>query len=224
MIKHTLYDRYLSPFTRYLLENNPEGRERVPALTDLSRQLGISVTSLREQMEAARELGLVEARPRTGIRRKPYTFLPAVRQSVAYALAETPGRFEAFADLRIHIEESYWYEAAGLLDGDDHTHLVALVEAAESKLNSQPPKIPHDEHRQLHLYIYQKLHNPFVQGLLEAYWDMYEAVGLNVYNDIAYLKKVWDYHHRIVNALKAGNYQSGYKLLREHKLLLEQRA
>ena len=81
----------------------------------------------------------------------------------------------------------------------------ALVDEAEAKLNAKPPQIPHDEHRQLHLSIYAKLNNPFVQGLLEAYWDMYEAVGLNVYNDIAYHKKVWDYHRRIVHAIKAGN-------------------
>ena len=175
-------------------------------------------------MEAARELGLVEAKPRTGIHRKAYSFFPAVRQSLAYSIAVKPDSFEAFSDLRIHIEESYWYEAAELLTGDDHAYLQSLVDRAEEKLSGRPPQIPHDEHRELHLSIYRKMNNPFVLGLLEAYWEMYEAVGLNVYNDIAYLKKVWQYHKRIVSALKAGNYQSGYKLLREHKLLLEQRA
>jgi DNA-binding FadR family transcriptional regulator len=224
MIKQQLQDRYLSDFTRYLLELKPADGGRVPALTELSKTLGISVTSLREQMEAAREIGLVEARPRTGIRRRAYSFLPAVQQSVAFSIADGPERFAAFADLRIHIEESYWYEAAALLTSEDHEHLQELVNAADAKLNSKPPQIPHDEHRELHLFIYRKLDNPFVQGLLEAYWDMYEAVGLNVYNDIAYHVKVWGYHRRIVNAIQAGNLQSGYKLLREHKLLLEQRA
>ncbi len=224
MIKQKLQDNYLSDFTRYLIEHKTGPGGRIPALTDLSKELGISVTSLREQMEAARELGLVEARPRTGIRRRAYSFLPAVSQSVAYGIAEDAQRFQAFADMRIHIEESYWYEAAALLTAGDHAHLQSLVDEAETKLNGHPPSIPHDEHRQLHLFIYVKLNNPFVQGLLEAYWDMYEAVGLNIYNDIEYHKKVWGYHQRIVNAIKAGNLQSGYKLLREHKLLLEQRA
>ncbi|MGB8252542.1 MAG: FCD domain-containing protein [Anaerolineaceae bacterium] len=224
MNKQSLQDRYLSDFTRYLVEQKSSPDERIPALTELSKQLNISVTSLREQMEAARELGLVEARPRTGIRRKAYNFLPAVRQSVAYSIAVKPDSFEAFSDLRIHIEESYWYEAAELLTADDHAYLQSLIDRAESKLSGRPPQIPHDEHRALHLSIYRKLNNPFVMGLLEAYWEMYEAVGLDVYNQLEYLKKVWQYHKRIVAALKAGNYQSGYKLLREHKLLLEQRA
>lgn len=224
MIKQKLQERYLSDFTRYLVDLHESGEERIPALTVLSKQLGISVTSLREQMEAARELGLVEARPRTGIRRKPYRFLPAVRQSLAFALATNKDSFNEFSDLRIHIEESYWYEAAALLTGEDVDLLQALVDAADAKLNGSPPQIPHDEHRRLHLTIYKKLNNPFVDGLLQAYWDMYEAVGLDVYNDIAYLKKVWEFHQRIIDAIKAGNLQSGYKLLREHKLLLEQRA
>ena len=223
MNKQNLQDRYLSDFTRYLVEQKSSPDERIPALTELSKKLNISVTSLREQMEAARELGLVEARPRTGIRRKTYSFLPAVRQSLAYAIAVKPDSFEAFSDLRIHIEESYWYEAAALLTAEDHAYLQSLIDHAENKLSGRPPQIPHDEHRELHLSIYRKLNNPFVMGLLEAYWEMYEAVGLDVYNQLEYLKKVWQYHKRIVAALKAGNYQSGYKLLREHKALLEQR-
>ena len=78
MIKQKLHDHYLSDFTRYLLELKPEDEGRVPALTELSKTLSISVTSLREQMEAAREIGLVEARPRTGIRRQT-VLLPAGR-------------------------------------------------------------------------------------------------------------------------------------------------
>jgi hypothetical protein len=38
-------------------------------------------------------------------------------------------------------------------------------------------------------------------GLLEAYWDAYEAVELNTYADYAYLQEVWRYHERIVEAI-----------------------
>jgi DNA-binding FadR family transcriptional regulator len=80
-----------SEFLDYLAATNYEDvPDQLPTLNDLSKQLGISVARLREQLEVAKALGLVEARPRTGLRRLPYSFLPAVRQSLAYAIEIDP--------------------------------------------------------------------------------------------------------------------------------------
>ena len=62
-----------------------------------------------------------------------------------------------------------------------------------------------------------------VVGLLEAYWDAYEAVELNTYADINYLEEVWDYHARMVEAIIAGDAVYGKQLLIEHMALLSQR-
>ena len=62
----------LSEFLRYLAAHD-EAESGLPTLNDLSRELGIGVAALREQLEVARALGLVEVKPRMGIRRKPYT-------------------------------------------------------------------------------------------------------------------------------------------------------
>jgi len=58
---------------------------------------------------------------------------------------------------------------------------------------------------------------------LEAYWDLYESFGLNVYTDIVYLQKVWTYHKKIVNSILAGDFAAGHLALIEHKDLLLQR-
>ena len=60
-------------------------------------------------------------------------------------------------------------------------------------------------------------------GLLEAYWDAYEAVELNTYADFYYLQQVWDYHERIVEAIVRGDAAQGKQLLIEHMQLLSQR-
>ncbi len=213
-----------SEFMRYLAAGPQDGEERLPPLVDLSRELGVSVASLREQLEVARALGLVEVRPRTGMRRLPYTFRPAVLQSLSYALSSQMDAFAAFSDLRRHIESAFWYEAVSLLKPEDHDAMRRLVSQAKAKLSGRPVQIPQVEHRELHLSIYCRLGNPFVQGLLEAYWDMYEAVGLNLYNDLNYLHRVWNYHSQMVEAIARGDYDQGYRSLREHMNLLEQRS
>jgi DNA-binding FadR family transcriptional regulator len=85
--------------------------ERVPSLDELSVELEVSVSKLREQLEAARTLGLVDVKPRTGIRRKTYSFTPAVTGSLLYAVARDREHFVEFSDLRVRLETAYWREA-----------------------------------------------------------------------------------------------------------------
>lgn len=210
-----------SEFLRVLLKCGPG--ERLPALTELSNETKTSVGKLREQMEVARSLGLVEASPRRGIKRTDYRFTPAVRLSLMVALALDRRHFDAFSSLRAHLEVAFWDEAVALLTQADQERLQALVQAAWNKLNQPRVQIPYLEHRELHLTIFRRLDNPFVLGLLEAYWDAYEAVELNTYADYAYLKEVWLYHEQIVTAICQQEYDVGKQLLIEHMRLLNSR-
>lgn len=213
----------LSEFMHYLARSNGI-KDRLPSLAALSQELDISIATLREQLEVARALGLVEVRPKTGIRKLPYTFTPAVLRSLSYATAVDPAYFfNTFADLRTHIEAAYWQKAITSLGEEDHIYLRSLVTRAFDKLNGSPIEIPHEEHRELHLSIYRRLDNPFVTGILEAYWDAYEAVGLNLYTDIQYLKNVWSYHQRMVEAICHGDITAGYHALLEHADLIHER-
>ncbi|RIK45168.1 MAG: hypothetical protein DCC57_16900, partial [Chloroflexi bacterium] len=152
-----------------------------------------------------------------------YSFLPAVRLSLLTALMLDRSYFDDFSALRVHLETAYWDEAVALLTPEDRAHLRGLVAAAQAKLSQQRIQIPSPEHRELHLTIFRRLNNPFVVGLLEAYWDAYEAVELNTYADIHYLQQVWDYHARIVDAIEAGDIALGKRLLVEHMQLLSHR-
>ena len=212
-----------SEFLQYLAtyENGHEDPDRLPSLGELSAKIGISVPKLREQMEAARHLGLVEARPRTGIRRKPYTF--SVTPSLLYAVALNPDYFCAFSELRNQLEAVFWEEAIKALTSKDHAQLQNCVALAWEKLNGTPIRIPHAEHRTLHLTIFSRIENPFVRGLLEAYWEAYEAVELDSYADYAYLREVWGYHQRIVEAIVHGDIEASRQAFIEHTSLLRHR-
>ncbi len=214
----------ISEFLRYLALH-PEAEGSLPSLNELSRELGISVAGLREQLEVARALGLVEVRPRTGTRRLAYSFAPAVKQSLMYALVLNQSYFQKYSELRTHIENTYWDEAVALLTEDDKRELQNIITHAFEKLSGNPVQVPHEEHRRLHLLIYSRLNNPFVTGLLEAYWEAYESVGLNMYaGGMDYLEKVWGYHKTMVQSICNGNYAAGRKALVTHIDLFSQRA
>jgi DNA-binding FadR family transcriptional regulator len=212
-----------SDFLRYIVTSGYKSGDRIPALGELSDKMGISVNKLREQLEVARSLGIVGVRPRTGIKLEEYDFLPAVRFSLLFALAMDPNYFQAFGALRKNVEASFWIEAVKLLTKEDKRHLQELMRAAWSKLNAPQIQIPHAEHRELHLAIFKRLENPFVKGILEAYWEAYEAIELNLFSDYQYLREVWTYHQRIVDCLVEGKFEEGYELLIEHTHLLRHR-
>jgi DNA-binding FadR family transcriptional regulator len=215
----------LSEFLRYLAQHGDANGQQLPALSKLSRELGVSIASLREQLEVARALGLVEVKPRTGTKRLPYSFAPAIRQSLRYALIVSNEYFLKYSELRKHIESAYWHEAVQLLTELDVRELKTLLIRAKEKLHGNPIQVPHEEHRKLHMAIYQRLENPFVTGLLEAYWDAYEAVGLNVFTGgLSYLEDVWEYHTQMVEAICTKDYEAGYQALIQHTDLLYHRA
>ncbi len=151
-------------------------------------------------------------------------FMSSIKQSMAYSLLIDPNSFQYYADLRSHVEATYWELAASRLQPEDIRAMYAMIERAEKKLHGEPIQIPQGEHKELHLMIYKRLGNPFVIGLLEAYWEMYEAVGLNVYTDYRYLDNVWLYHRHMVDAICEGDLEKGKKLLVEHFNLISQRS
>ena len=213
----------ISEFLRYLATHE-EVENGLPSLKNLSVELGVSLASLREQLEVARALGLVEIKPRLGMRRRDYSFTPAVRQSLGYALALNNEHFRKYAELRNHVESAFWHKAVQKLTEEDKQELQGLVARAWEKLRGTPVRVPHEEHRNLHLKIYSRLENPFVTGILEAYWEAYESVGLNVFaGGYEYLEEVWQYHQEMVEAICNGNFEAGYEALVRHTDLLYHR-
>ncbi len=213
----------LSEFLKYLAALPEDGSQRVPTLADLSHDLGISTATLREQLEVARMMGIVEVRPKTGIRKLDYSFRPAVATSLAYAISQNATNFNHFSDLRKHVEAAYFIEAAQMLTGPEISALQQVVERAQDKIMGNAFQLPKSEHREFHLMVYQHIDNPFVTGILESYWDLYRASGLEMYPDINYLQRIWHYHARIADLIKSRDYAQGLNVLLEHMELIKQR-
>jgi DNA-binding FadR family transcriptional regulator len=213
-------NRLDSPFLKYLVEIEAVPGARLPALSTISDELGISIGKLREQLEVARNLGLVSVRPRLGIQREPFNFANSINGGLLFSLAMGEATFEQYSQLRQVVEVGFWDQAVALLTSEDTLKLHKLVDQAWGKLRGDPIHIPNNEHRQLHLIIFGRLDNPFVQGILAAYWDAYEASELTRFASYAYWVKVWTYHEHIVEALCNNDLEKSRQLLVEHFSLL----
>jgi GntR family transcriptional repressor for pyruvate dehydrogenase complex len=223
MNKKSFFSDKQEEFIDYLIEKQQSPGSAMPSISAISSELGISTACLREQMELARNLGLITTQPRKGIEIQPYSFTPAVIKSLYYAIKTDQSYFEQFSELRNHLERSFFIEAARALTAEDLEELAQLTRTAHEKLQGNPIQLPHEEHRRYHLMIYKGLRNTFLDGLLEAYWDTYELVGLDVYMDLAYHESVWKYHETIIQNLQIGDFDAAYQLLLDHMELIYQR-
>jgi DNA-binding FadR family transcriptional regulator len=212
-----------SKLLQFITQRIKEGRDDLPPIQELSEQLEMSVPTLREQIEALKMLGLLDARPRHGLHIREIDISTGLRQATIIAASIDMKYFYQFSDLRDRIEQAWFISATEKLEQADVDQLEQYVINANAKLHGNPIQIPHREHKELHLSIYKKLDNLFVTGILNTYWTLYEAVGLNLYTDLNYQNKVWEYHNNIVEAIKRKDYQKGLLLLNEHMKLLSER-
>lgn len=210
-------------FLDYLIKFTKGNHREIPPIQEVSRELGLSTASLREQMELAKNLGFISAKPRKGVEILPYQFTPAASKSLYYAVNIDDAYFFQYSELRTHVEKAFFLESAKLLDKEDLARIQRLVDQAFEKLNGNPVRIPHEEHRSYHLSFYAHSENVFLKGVLEAYWDVYEHMGLNLYADLSYLKNVWAYHEKILSLTKSGKFDEAYRMLGTHMEFIYQR-
>jgi len=204
----------------YLIAKTDCNHRSLPSIKQMSLDLKISTANLREHIAFLKTIGVLEAKPRNGIRLLDYQLTPALAKSLFFAVKLDKDVFNKYSDIRNHLEKSFFIEASKCLTSRDNEQLKLLVTRAKEKLLRDPIQIPHQEHREFHLQIYRPLNNIFLIGMLEAYWDTYEMIGLDVYADLSYLKKVWDYHQMILERLADRDYQAGYELLIDHMELI----
>lgn len=193
----------------------------IPSIPELGQELGISTASVREQLEVARCIGIVDIKPRTGIQSKEFSLSQSTTLAMVYGVNVKPELFEQYASMRQQLEMGYWNEAVSLLTKDDIFRLKHLVDLAYSKIMKRPLIIPNDEHREFHLAIYRPLKNEVLNGILETYWDLHNSLNVSYYQDEAYLQNVWDYHRKMVEAIEAREYEKGYNALTIHLQLLK---
>ncbi len=214
-------DKLDSEFLHYLVAYHIDPGDKLPSLNEIGDTLGVGVGKLREELAVARGLGVVSVRPRLGIQREPFDFGEAILPAVLFGLATGETTFAQLSRLRRTLETAFWDEAVVRLTAADRLLLRVLVGRAWAKLRGEPIHIPNAEHRELHLTIFGRLDNPFVHGLLVAYWDAYEASEVTHFMRYQYWLDVWNYHEQIVDALCADDFERGRRLLNEHFALLQ---
>lgn len=199
----------------YLAKIVKEGKS-IPSIAQLGKELGLSNATVREQLEVARQLQLVEVKTKTGIQVSPFSISPAICLTSKYGIEINPELVWDLLSVRQHLELAYWQEAVVRLSSEDVEMLGSIVDSAMAKIGKRPLVAPIQEHRDFHLSIYRPLNNVYLNGILESYWDLFHDSEIRLYNDQTSLENVWNYHQKIYQAIASKQYDVGYQALKTH--------
>lgn len=195
------------------LADASKNKQEIPSIAELSNILGISVASVREQLEVARQLGFVEVKPRTGIQKKPFSLLPLLNLGMKYGMQCEPKLIHDYAEVRRQLELGYWETACHLISEDQTDYMQFLVDVAFRKLQRKPAIIPDEEQSEFHLTIFRSLGNKVLLNLLEAYWELKVLDGTRMFIDLDDMLSRWSKRQVIVDALREKNVAKGKSAL-----------
>ena len=196
----------------YLAEAS-KNKQDIPSIAELSQILGVSVASVREQLEVARQLGFVEVKPRKGIQRKPFSLVPLIRLGMNYGIHSEAQLLSEYIELRKHLELSYWDDAFEVLKDDQMDYMQFLVDIAFRKLQRKPAIIPTEEQSEFHLTLFRPLGNKVLISILEAAWAMEEDNGGKIIADLDEMLFSWRTRQFIVDALREKDRSKGKNAL-----------
>lgn len=212
----TIYRAAQARIKQYIVRQRLQPGDPIPTETALARELGISRNSLREALKALATAGVVETRHGLGTYVGQASLAPLI-DGMAFNLLQNIGRdtrtLREMLDVREILEVALVCQMIGLHTREQITHLeecVAQMEAdgAREIRNPLVDLAFHDA-------LYEPLDNHVVTLILHAFWDVKEAVILQLPDvpSLAAANARW--HRDILEAVRRGDADGVAAAMRE---------
>lgn len=177
----TIYRAAQERIKQYIVRHQLEPGDSIPTETMLARELGISRNSLREALKALATAGVVETRHGLGTYVGQASLAPLI-DGVAFNLLQNIGRdtrtLREMLELRETLEVALVRQVIGLHTQEQITRLeecIARMEA-DAERGTRNPQVD----LAFHDVLYEPLDNHVMTLILHAFWDVKEAVILQL--------------------------------------------
>ncbi|HNS52756.1 MAG TPA: FadR/GntR family transcriptional regulator [Anaerolineae bacterium] len=197
-----LYQAVVSQVTERILADHLQPGDRLPSERDLSLQLGVSRTAVREAIRALEEKGLVEVRQGSG------TFVrsPApdsVSASLALYLHTNVARYLQLMDLRSILEPEIASRLAQSVEPEDLARLQGRILRMHQLLDS--PKEYAAEDAAFHMDFYRAANNEVLLMIMQPVMDLLEEAMSVSFREPGSSESSLTLHEKMVEQIAAGD-------------------
>jgi DNA-binding FadR family transcriptional regulator len=196
-----LYRSVQDRIKRYIVEHDLEGGDALPPETQLTRDLGVSRSSVREAVKALESLGILETRPGKGLYVRPFSLDP-ILDNLAYSLLFDRDSIVELLDVREQLEVGLLPRIAGRLTPAQLELLHGLVRRQREK--AERGESPLEEDRFFHRTLMEAVGNRLALKLLDVFWVvLLRTRDRRLAVDDA-PQRSWRNHEQILAALERG--------------------
>jgi DNA-binding FadR family transcriptional regulator len=212
----TIYRTAQERIKQYIVRHRLGPGDPIPTETTLAREFGISRTPLREALKALAMAGVVETRHGLGTYVGRASLAPLI-DGMAFNLLQNIGRdtrtLREMLQLRETLEVALVHQVTGLHTREQLARLaecVARMEAdgARGARNAQVDLAFHDA-------LYEPLDNHVVTLILHAFWDVKEAVILQLPDVPSLAAANAHWHRAILEAVRRDDADGAVVAMRE---------
>jgi len=197
----------------HIVVNRLRPGDLLPTEAQLSEQLGVSRTAVREALRSLESVGVIYSRQGGGRYVSAFSMEPVI-QNLAYSMLCDVEDVKELLLVRERLEVSFIGDAIASMDEATLEELRQLIRKIQVKARAGESFVPDD--LAFHRAIYRVIGNRLLLKLLDIFWDVYRNLrdqSLQVVHDPDVQARN---HEAILTAIESKNVQLAQKHIVDH--------
>lgn len=165
--KQLLYQAVQEEVKSYIIEHGLKADDPLPPETELAQQLNVSRNSVREAVKALEALGILEARPGTGLFVRDFNF-DSILDNLAYGILFNLKPLIDVLEVRLHLEYSMVEEVIQKSTPEQIQLLRNVLD--QMKAAAEQGHYSAEADRAFHRHLYDNVNNLVLWQILDVFW------------------------------------------------------
>ncbi|MGB9858263.1 MAG: FadR/GntR family transcriptional regulator [Dictyoglomaceae bacterium] len=204
---------------QYIVNKKLSPGDKLPSEAELSKEFGISRSTIREALRALEALGILSSQHGSGWYFKSFSF-DILAGNLAYSLLlDTQSIFDLL-EIRKTLETSFIIETTNTLKNKEFKELERILIRMEKKSLLGESFVRED--MLFHRTLFKGIKNQIVIKILDIFWNLFEHLDKPLLYSTSPEKVIY-YHKKLLEALKVSDYETAKTILEEHFVDVHQR-
>jgi len=213
--RQLLYQAVQEEIKSYIISNGLKPGDPLPSEGELATQLDISRNSVREAVKSLEALGILEARPGSGLFVRNFTF-DSILDNLPYGIMFALEQLSNLMEIRFHIEYGMMERVSEELTPSQLAHLYHVLE--QWRVLAEQGQYSAVDDRLFHQILYENVDNPILLQILDIFWVVFRHAQSEAdLPDVRDPRHTFQIHVDLVQALEQRNVPAMREVMIEHR-------